>query len=67
MAPAPATKKLTVVVKPAKPFVFERGGATIGYSVELWRRVAQEGFMRRQTSSRRAALRFEASLGRCSR
>ena len=45
VTPAPTvapTRKLTVVVKPAKPFVFDRAGATIGYSVELWRRVAQE-------------------------
>jgi len=42
-APSPgAAKRLKVIVKPAKPFVFERGGATIGYSVELWRRVAEE-------------------------
>ncbi|MEA3209719.1 MAG: polar amino acid transport system substrate-binding protein [Chthoniobacter sp.] len=41
-AAAAPPKKLTVLIKPVKPFVFERGGATVGYSIELWRRVAQE-------------------------
>jgi hypothetical protein len=31
-----------VLVKPVKPFAFERGGALSGYSIELWRRIAQE-------------------------
>ncbi|HEX8310358.1 MAG TPA: transporter substrate-binding domain-containing protein [Chthoniobacteraceae bacterium] len=41
-APAAPQGKLTVLVKPVKPFVFERAGALTGYSVELWRRIAQE-------------------------
>jgi ABC-type amino acid transport substrate-binding protein len=38
---APA-KKLTVLVKPAPPFAFQEGGEWRGYSIDLWRRVAQE-------------------------
>jgi ABC-type amino acid transport substrate-binding protein len=37
---APA-KKLTVLVKPAKPFAFDKGGTPAGYSVDLWKRVAE--------------------------
>lgn len=40
--PAPAPKKLTVLLKPAKPFAFEKGGEPAGYSVDLWKRVAEE-------------------------
>jgi ABC-type amino acid transport substrate-binding protein len=41
--PAPASaKKLTVLVKPAKPFAFDKGGESVGYSVDLWKRVAEE-------------------------
>jgi polar amino acid transport system substrate-binding protein len=40
-APAPA-KKLTVLVKPAPPFSFQENGQWKGYSIDLWRRVAQE-------------------------
>ena len=36
------SKKLKVVVKPAKPFVFQRRGQFTGYSIDLWKRVAQE-------------------------
>jgi hypothetical protein len=39
-APARA-KKLTVFIKPAKPFVFEKNGAP-GFSIDLWKRVAEE-------------------------
>jgi len=42
-APAPASlKKLTVLVKPAKPFAFEQDGKVEGFSVDLWRRIALE-------------------------
>jgi polar amino acid transport system substrate-binding protein len=41
---APA-KKLTVLIKPAKPFVFDKGGAPAGYAIDLWRRVAEEGHL----------------------
>ena len=40
-APAPA-KKLTVFIKPAKPFVFEKNGTPTGFSIDLWKRVAEE-------------------------
>src|SRR5690242_1706522 len=40
-APAPE-KKLRVVVKPAEPFSFEKDGEITGYSVELWKRIADE-------------------------
>ncbi len=38
---APA-KKLTVLIKPAKPFVFDKNGAPAGFSIDLWKRVAEE-------------------------
>ena len=38
----PAAKKITVLVKPAQPFAFDKGGALAGYSVDLWKRVAAE-------------------------
>jgi ABC-type amino acid transport substrate-binding protein len=41
-APAAPKGKLRVLAKPVKPFVFERAGALTGYSIELWRRIAQE-------------------------
>ncbi len=40
--PAAAASKLTVVIKPVKPFAFDQGGEPAGYSVDLWKRVAQE-------------------------
>ena len=40
--PAAPVKKLTVLIKPAKPFAFEKGGEPAGYSVDLWKRVAAE-------------------------
>jgi ABC-type amino acid transport substrate-binding protein len=40
--PGVAAKKLTVLVKPAKPFVFDRNGGPAGFSVDLWKRVAEE-------------------------
>ncbi|EDY18310.1 extracellular solute-binding protein family 3 [Chthoniobacter flavus Ellin428] len=39
---ATPVKKLTVLVKPAKPFAFDKGGAPVGYSIDLWKRVAEE-------------------------
>lgn len=39
--PAPP-KKLTVLIKPAKPFVFDKAGAPDGFSIDLWKRVAAE-------------------------
>src|SRR6185437_3992268 len=40
---APAnTHRLRVVVKPAEPFSFEKNGQLTGYSVELWKQVADE-------------------------
>ena len=41
-APAAPAGKLRVIVKPAEPFSFEKNGQISGYSVDLWRRVAQE-------------------------
>ena len=35
--PAAERKKLVVLTKPAKPFVFERDGALVGYSIDLVR------------------------------
>ena len=40
--PATPPKKLTVLIKPAKPFAFEKGGEPAGYSIDLWKRVAEE-------------------------
>jgi ABC-type amino acid transport substrate-binding protein len=40
--PKSADSVLKVVLKPVRPFVFEKSDAPSGYSVELWRRVAQE-------------------------
>lgn len=40
--PALPPKKLTVLLKPAKPFAFEKGGEPVGYSIDLWKRVAEE-------------------------
>jgi ABC-type amino acid transport substrate-binding protein len=40
--PAAPTKKLTVLLKAARPFVFDRGGAPAGFSIDLWKRVAEE-------------------------
>jgi len=40
--PAAPPKKLTVLVKPAKPFAFEKAGEVAGYSIDLWKRVAEE-------------------------
>lgn len=40
--PATSPKKLTVLIKPAKPFAFDKGGEPAGYSVDLWKRVAEE-------------------------
>src|SRR5258708_2680020 len=35
-------KKVTVLIKAAKPFAFDKGGAPAGYSIDLWKRVAEE-------------------------
>lgn len=35
-------KKLTVLVKPARPFAFDKAGVMVGYSIDLWKRVADE-------------------------
>ncbi len=43
--PAPASagaRKLTVLVKPARPFAFEQSGTWTGYSIDLWKRIAVE-------------------------
>src|SRR5258708_39617117 len=40
--PAVPAKKVTVLIKPAKPFAFDKGGAPAGYSIDLWKRVAEE-------------------------
>jgi ABC-type amino acid transport substrate-binding protein len=40
--PAAPAGKITVLVKPAKPFAFEKNGESVGYSVDLWKRVAEE-------------------------
>ena len=41
-APAATGKKLRVLVKPAEPFSFEKNGQISGYSVDLWKRVAED-------------------------
>jgi polar amino acid transport system substrate-binding protein len=42
-APPPAQPgKLRVLVKPAEPFSFEKDGQLTGFSVELWKQVAQD-------------------------
>src|SRR5262249_40413849 len=33
---------LTVLIKPVKPFAFEENGEWVGFSVDLWKRVAQD-------------------------
>lgn len=43
--PAAAPKKLTVLVKPAKPFAFDKAGTLAGYSVDLWKSVAAEAHL----------------------
>ena len=50
-AQEPATKpaKLRVLVKPAEPFAFEKNGQLDGYSVDLWRRVAQDAGLEYET------------------
>ena len=40
--PAASAKKLTVLLKPAKPFAFGKAEAPEGFSVDLWKRVALE-------------------------
>ncbi len=40
--PAAPTQRLTVLIKPAPPFAFEKGGVPAGYSIDLWKRVAEE-------------------------
>lgn len=40
--PPPEGKKLTVIIKPAKPFVFEQNGQPVGYAIDLWKRVASD-------------------------
>jgi ABC-type amino acid transport substrate-binding protein len=43
LAQEPAAKRLKVLVKPAPPFVIDRGnGQFEGYSIDLWRRIAQD-------------------------
>lgn len=37
-----AAEKIQVYVKPVEPFVFTQNGQSIGYSIDLWQRVAQE-------------------------
>lgn len=40
--PAAPAKKLTVLIKPAKPFAFGKSDAPEGFSIDLWKRVALE-------------------------
>ncbi len=40
--PAAAEERLKVVIKPVEPFVFERNGQPVGYSVDLWERIARD-------------------------
>ena len=43
LAQEPAAKRLKVLAKPAPPFVIDRGNGLLeGYSIDLWRRIAQE-------------------------
>lgn len=37
-----AQSPLRVLVKPTEPFTFERDGEIVGYSIDLWKRVAAE-------------------------
>ncbi|MGI8603656.1 MAG: transporter substrate-binding domain-containing protein [Verrucomicrobiales bacterium] len=41
-APPARNQKLTVLIKPAPPFVFEKNGVPAGYSIDLWKRIAEE-------------------------
>ncbi len=41
-APARAADKLKVVIKPIEPFVFERNGQPVGFSIDLWDRIARD-------------------------
>jgi polar amino acid transport system substrate-binding protein len=42
VAPSAAADKLRVYTKAVEPFVFEKDGAAVGYSIDLWERIAQE-------------------------
>jgi polar amino acid transport system substrate-binding protein len=41
-APAAAEERLKVCIKPVEPFVFERNGQPVGYSIDLWERIAKD-------------------------
>ena len=38
----PHQQKLRVLVKPTEPFTFERDGEIVGFSIDLWKRIAEE-------------------------
>jgi polar amino acid transport system substrate-binding protein len=39
---AQAQERLKVYIKPVEPFVFERNGQPVGYSIDLWERIARD-------------------------
>ena len=40
--PAPPAAKLQVYTKPIEPFAFQKDGKNLGFSIELWDRIAQK-------------------------
>src|SRR5262245_16876325 len=40
--PPPAKTKLTVYTKPIEPFSFQKDDRAVGFSIELWQRIAAE-------------------------
>jgi polar amino acid transport system substrate-binding protein len=62
---APATPgKLTVLIKPVMPFAFEQNGEWTGYSVELWKRVAQEAKLEFEFKTAKTASEAIESVGK---
>ena len=47
--PSAQPGRLRVLVKPVKPFAFEENGELTGYSIDLWKRVAEEAGMQYDT------------------
>ena len=54
-------KEITVIIKPVMPFAFEEGGQWKGYSIDLWKRLAQEvGITFKFTTAKTAKEAIEA-------
>lgn len=54
-APAASDKTLNVVIKPVKPFAYQENGEWVGFSVDLWKRVAQDSGIKFQFSEAKTA------------